>query len=151
MGSAPGATTIRKCGKQHSGTDFKTRTSPVFICLTVQTNYIKSPQGNQTRFTEDLAGYHIKTHQETPLRNQGIQQWDTCTWEDKYYNQPKRNLLIQTWNKRSKRMYCIAQLCNLAQKNKAISTHIYADVSLPLQEGGTNTSMLCMYMNIMPS
>ena len=67
MGSAPGGTTIRKCGKQHSGTNFKTITSPVFTCSTFQPNYSKSPQGNQTRFPEDVAGPHRKTHQETPL------------------------------------------------------------------------------------
>ena len=34
VGSAPRVATIRKCGKQHSGTKFKTRTRPVFICIT---------------------------------------------------------------------------------------------------------------------
>ena len=54
MGSDPGDTTIRKCGKQHSGKNFKTRTSPVFRCSTFQPNYRKSPQGNQKRFPEDV-------------------------------------------------------------------------------------------------
>ena len=60
MGSAPGATKIRKCGKQHSGTNFKTITNPVFTCSTIQPNYRKYPQGNQTGFTEDVAGHHRK-------------------------------------------------------------------------------------------
>ena len=37
VGSATGATTIRNIGEQHSGTNFKTRTSPVFTCTTFQT------------------------------------------------------------------------------------------------------------------
>ena len=66
MGSAPGATTIRKCGKQHSGENFKTRPIPVFICSTFQPDYSRSPQGNKTRFPGDVAGPHRKTHLETP-------------------------------------------------------------------------------------
>ena len=67
MGSAPGATIIRKCGTQHYGADFKTRTIPVFTCSNFQPNYSKSTQGNQKRFPEDLAGFHRNTHQEIPL------------------------------------------------------------------------------------
>ena len=66
VGSDPGATTTRKCGKQHSGTNFKTITSPVFTCRTFQPNYSKSPQGNQAKFPEDVAGPHRKPHQKTP-------------------------------------------------------------------------------------
>ena len=66
VGSAPGDTTIRKCGEQNSGTNFKTIPSTVFTCSTLHTNYSKSPQGNQTSFPEDLAGYHRKAHQEKP-------------------------------------------------------------------------------------
>ena len=66
VGSAPGDSTTIKCGKQHSGTKFKTRTSPLFTCSNFHPNYNKSTQGNQTRFTEDVAGPHRKTHQETP-------------------------------------------------------------------------------------
>ena len=66
VGSAPGVTTIGKCGKQYSVTNFKTRTSPIFTCSTFQPNYSKYPQGNQTRFSEDVAGPHRKTHQEAP-------------------------------------------------------------------------------------
>ena len=60
MGIAPGDTTIRKCGTQHSGTNLKTRTSILFKCSNFQTNYRKSPQGNQKRFTEDVNGSHRK-------------------------------------------------------------------------------------------
>ena len=85
VGSAPGATTIIKCGKQNSGTQFKTRTSPVFICSTFQPNYSKSPQGYQIRFPEDLAGSHrkiikkhleklrTKTMEHLHMRRQGLQ------------------------------------------------------------------------------
>ena len=62
--SVPKDTTIRKCGKKHSVTNFKTRTSLVFTCRTFQPDYIKSSQGNRTRFPEDVAGTHRKTHQE---------------------------------------------------------------------------------------
>ena len=67
MGSAPGATTTRKLGEQHSGKNFKTRNIPVFTCSNFKPNNSKSPQCNQTRFAEDLAGSHRKTDQETPL------------------------------------------------------------------------------------
>ena len=60
VGNAPGATTIRKCCEQHSGTNFKTRTSPVFTCIIFQTKKSNSPQVNQTRYPENLAGYHRK-------------------------------------------------------------------------------------------
>ena len=69
MGSAPGDTTTRKYGKQHCGTNLKTKTSPLFTCITFQPNYKKSPQGNQTRFPEDVAGPHQKAHKETPLKS----------------------------------------------------------------------------------
>ena len=38
------------------------------------------------------------------LKNQGKQQLDTCTWEDKDYNQQEKNLQIQTCNTRAKKM-----------------------------------------------
>ena len=62
VGSAPRYTTIRKGGTQHSGTNFKNRASPVFTLSIFQLNYIKSPQFKQTRFPEDVAGPHRKTH-----------------------------------------------------------------------------------------
>ena len=64
MGSAPGGTTIIKRGTQHYGTNFKTRTSLVFTYSTFQPNYSKYPQGNQTRFPQDMDGHHRKTHKE---------------------------------------------------------------------------------------
>ena len=60
MGSAPGDTTIRKFGKQHSGTKFKTINSPVFTCSTFQTNCSNSPKGNQSKFPEDVVGPQMK-------------------------------------------------------------------------------------------
>ena len=66
LGSAPGDTKIRICGTQHYGTNFKTRTSPVFTCSTFHPNYGKSTQDNQTRFPEDLAGTHRKNNKEKP-------------------------------------------------------------------------------------
>ena len=75
------------------------------------------------------------------LKKQEIQQWDTCTREDKGHNQPKRNLLIQNWKTRSKQMLCFAQLWNLAQPNKERSSQIYADVPPTDQSGGTNATI----------
>ena len=63
---SPGATRIRKYGEQNSGTNFIIRTSPVFTCSTFKPNSSKYPQGNQTRFLEELDGSHKKTDQETP-------------------------------------------------------------------------------------
>ena len=85
MVSAPGYTTIRKCGKNNSGTNFKIRTIPVFLCRTFHPNYKKSRQGNQKRFPEDVAGPHRKTIKKHPekssnttmghfnIRRQGLQ------------------------------------------------------------------------------
>ena len=64
--SAPEDTTTRKFGEQHSITNLKTRTIPVFTCRTFQPNYSKSTHGNKTRFPEDLARSHRKTDQDTP-------------------------------------------------------------------------------------
>ena len=85
VGSVSGETTIRRCGKQYSGKNFKTRTIPVFICIIFHPNYSKSNQGNQTWFSEEMAGSHrkiIKNHLEkssnTPMghlhvRRKGLQ------------------------------------------------------------------------------
>ena len=65
MGSAPGATIIIKCGKQHYVTNFQTITSPVFTCNTFHPNHIKSTDGNQKKFPEDVARPQRKNHLET--------------------------------------------------------------------------------------
>ena len=66
VGSSPGNTTIRNCGKQHSGTKIQTITSPLCTCINFKPKYSKPPQVNQTWFTEDVDGPHIKNHQEAP-------------------------------------------------------------------------------------
>ena len=68
--------------------------------------------------------------------------------EDKVYNPPNKNILIQTWKTRSNKCSVFAQLCTLAQKNKEGYTQISAEVSPPHQVGGTNTSMQCMCMTV---
>ena len=106
MGSTPGNTTIRSCGKQHSGTNIQAITSTVFTFSTVQPNYNNTHQGNQTRFPEDMNGPHrklINNHLEKS-RNTTM---GTCKREDKGYNQPKKYLLIYTRKKIYKNvMFC---------------------------------------------
>ena len=68
VGIAPWSTTIINCGKKRSGKNVQTRTSTVFTCSTIQTNYSKPRQGNQTRFPEDVAGPHRNNRQEAPWK-----------------------------------------------------------------------------------
>ena len=108
MVSAPGSTTIRKCAEQHSVTNFKTRTSTVFTRITFQPNYRKSPQGNQTRFPEGLAGSHrklIKKHLEKSrnitignmhMRRQGLKSTKDKPPDTDLEDKIKRNVLYCT-------------------------------------------------------
>ena len=75
MGSAPGATTIRKCGEKHSGTQFKTRTSQVLSCSTLKQGLLKS----WPVITEKLIKKHIDKSRNTTMghlnmRKQRLQQ-----------------------------------------------------------------------------
>ena len=62
MGSSPGDTTIKSCGKLHSV--HQTRTVTVFPCRTFQTKNNKPSEGYQDRFPQYLDCTHIGTNKE---------------------------------------------------------------------------------------
>ena len=74
MGSASGATTIRKCGEQHSVTNSKNITTPVFTCSNFSPNTAsllnKTKQGflkTWLGLTEKLINEHLDKSRNTTM------------------------------------------------------------------------------------
>ena len=63
--SSPGETTIRSCGKYHSGPYNQTRTGTVYSSRTFQPNNSNPTQVNQTRFPTELVRPHREAHKES--------------------------------------------------------------------------------------
>ena len=58
------------------------------------------------------------------MKNQGTRKWDTCTREERGYNKPKKNLLIQTWKARDKNV----MFCTTVDPSTTKEGKIYSDL-----------------------